>query len=291
MRLLSALCFAALIGAAVPNHATAQSALNVMDTTARSVQIQVVRQMLDAMGNLVDGELSPAIASDLTANGGRLNAAIKPADGMATIQFDPISLAGIMVNFTNGTFSEVSDQVTSLDPMTGAARISRTATGMITINVNVAGLMIMQPIMFTLTDFAATDMGPLFIADRAPRMGGGMGGGGGLGGGLGNLIGGARAICANAGSPFLMMPDLAIADCGAMITRTDPMTMMMTSTPAFLNPRQIDPKPFDPMTGEIRPVGVSVIRVAPFMVAGIPINLNPIVRFKLDAVQRITEGG
>jgi hypothetical protein len=291
---LSAFGFAALIGVAVPNYAGAQSALNTMDTSARTVQVSTIEQMIDAMGNLVDGEVSPGVASALTADGGRLNAALKPGpDAASAVMFNPLTIGGgIMVTFSNGMLSEISDQVTTIDPMTGAARVMRTASGTITINVNVAGLMIMQPIMFNLIDFAATDMGPLFIADRAPRMAPmGMGMPANPAGmDFSNVAAGARVICAKTGSPFLMMMDLAIANCDAMVTRTDPMTMMMTSSPAFMNPRQIDPKPFDPMTGEIRPVGVSVIRVAPFMIAGIPININPIVRFKLDGAQRITEG-
>jgi hypothetical protein len=188
-----------------------------------------------------------------------------------------------MVTFSDGMLTTVSDQVTTLDPASGAARLSRMASGMITINVNVGGLMLMQAITFDVIDFAATDMGPLFTAERAPRMA--------MAGAVPTMVNvGARAVCAMAGSPFLMMADLAIPDCAAMIMRTDMMTMMTTTTPAFMNAVQLDPKPFDPMTGEIRPVGVQVIRVAPFMIAGIPINLNPIVRLKLDATQRITEG-
>jgi hypothetical protein len=278
MRLLSALCLTSLIGAALAQNAAAQSALNIMDTSARTVRTQTLTQTLDAMGKVVDGQFGDAISTALSADGGRLNATIEGDDVQTpAATFDPVNLGAIRVMFGNGMFTENSDQVTTLDPQTGAARLSRTASGMITIMVNVGGLMIMQPVNFSVVEFAATDMGPLFVAESAPRMGAVM-----LDQPLN--IGGRGLVCAMAGSPFLAMTELSVPDCNSMTGAA----MMMTD--AFLNEVQVDPKPFDAMTGEIRPVGVQVIKVAPFTIAGIMINVNPVVRFKLDSVQRITEG-
>jgi hypothetical protein len=270
---------AALAGAAVPTAGHAQTAVNLMDPSPRAVQTRTLVQTLDDAGRLVAGEFGPPVTTALTADAGRLRATVSAADAMEASMppaIPPMTLGGVTATFTDGRIDAPTDVVTALDPATGAARTSRMSSGVVALNLDAGGLSILLPLRFSAVELGATDMGPLFLAEAVTSTTVGV-----IRVDQPIAVPGGGAACAMAGSPFLAIPELAIPDCNA--TTPD-------GRDAFVNEVRVDPAAFDPATGEIREVGVVVIRIAPLRTAAGVVQIAPIVRFKFDGVQRLTEG-
>jgi hypothetical protein len=234
-------------------------ALDLTNPTARMVNVETMTAMTDASGVVTGTAFGPKVPAMLSVDGGVATVTIageNAAPGAPT--FGPIALmnGGIMVNFTNGRFDMVGGRTISIDVASGNARVEQTSMGMIDLNIMVAGLMLMQPVTFNVATVSATNLGPLFSADtvRDPNAPG-------VTSGAPLRIQGSGRACAMDGSGFL-----------------DPMVGVPPCAPErFANPVQLDPKPFDPMTGELTTVGFTGISLLPFTVAGaVMITVEPI---------------
>lgn len=281
----------AMMTPAAPAAAGAVKALDAKNMAARMVNFETLAQSVDMTNKIVDGMFGARQASTFALMGTTATLTLPPqmmpmnaavslpgADRPLMVNFGGIA---VMVQLSDGRVTEAGEQKLTLNTATGAARLMGTSKGTIMLKLNVAGLNINQAVTFDIVSFAATDMGPLFVGTTAPAMGmaGAMAPAGAMMPAAGAMmrplsIPGPGRVCARAGSPFLAMPMLGVPDCAN----------------GFTNLQQIDPKPFDAATGIVRGVGFQMIRLNPFMVAGIPIMVGPLVIANTqNAVERLTE--
>jgi hypothetical protein len=266
----------ALAAFAVPFLASAQTTgkpLDLMNRTTRMVSVQLQMQVLMGRSQIVEMGFAPSVSGMFTSDGTKATIQVRgSSSGIPAPEFAPVQAGPAMATIAGARLMNIGDLTVTIDIATGATRVNQMAMGSANVTARLGGATVLnnRPVNFGFVTRSANDLGPLFIATiNAANPAGGQ------------QVSIDGAACAKAGSGFLQQAMMfGLSDCDSRIRIGN---MMVDQ---FSNEVQVDPAPFNTMTGIVKTVGTQVITLAPVLGIQIP----EAVRFnRVNTTLQLTE--